>query len=162
MFLRASNSWHLPGPTFLPQLYTTHNASLSAASHHLTPGLCCQYNDSWSSGKQWLFTRKARFLTAGRVVLVFEELGQGWDNQEKRPPADKRLNLTCTLQSQKHKSKCEWSVMTFQHGFVWTITSVLRKGGHFYLSGLNGSKKWATRRQRAKVQKTLDKLPSHT
>lgn len=51
--------------------------------HHIIwlPGLCCQDNDSQSTMAS--FQPEARLLAAGRVVLVFEELGQGRDNLEK-------------------------------------------------------------------------------
>lgn len=96
-----SDSRYLPGPPFLPQLYTSYNGGLSATSHHLTPALVLPVTMTHNhlvkeGGVGWggtttmtLFQAKARFLAAGRVVLMFEEPGAG-----PRQPAGNALGRT--------------------------------------------------------------------
>lgn len=104
----------------------SHNGGLSAASHHLTPGLRCQYNDSQSSGRtKASFQPKARFLAAGRVVLVFEELGQGRDNLEKMLRVAQRtwFNLWAAGQKEVWRARCELTASLHADGdFRWTFS----------------------------------------
>lgn len=103
-----------------------HNGGLSAASHHLTPGLRCQYNDSQSSGRtKASFQPQARFLAAGRVVVVFEEPGQGRHNLEKMLRLAQRTWFNLRAAEQKEVWSACWELPASLHAdgdIRWTFS----------------------------------------
>lgn len=102
----TSNGRHLPGPPFLPQLYTGATMEVSLLHHIIwLPGLRCRDNDSQSTMAS--FQAEARLLAAGHVVLVFEEPGQGRDNLEEMLWCRTKDFITCKRQSGEHNRKSE-------------------------------------------------------